>query len=111
LVPTPFEAVAGGVRVALRVTPRAAQERVQGVVADGAGQMRLKLAVRAVPEDGKANAAVVRLLAKEWDLPRTSIEVVAGQRDRSKLLHVAGESAALMARLSDWLQRSFSSAG
>ena len=104
-----MQAVAGGVRVALRVTPKAAQDRIQGVAADAAGQLRIKVAVRAVPEDGKANEAVIRMLAKAWQLPRTALALVAGHHDRSKLLQIAGDSQALLAHLTGWLQKSFPS--
>jgi uncharacterized protein (TIGR00251 family) len=103
------QAVAGGVRVALRVTPKAAQDRIQGLAADASGQVRLKVAVRAVPEDGKANESVVRLLAKAWQVPRSAVALVAGQHDRSKLLQIDGEPQELLARLTGWLQTSFPS--
>lgn len=104
-----MQAVAGGVRVALRVTPKAAQDRIQGVAVDSAGQPRLKVAVRAVPEDGKANEAVVRLLAKAWQVPRSTVALVAGHHDRSKLLQIAGDPQELLVRLTGWLQTSFPS--
>ena len=54
-----------GVRVALRVTPGAAADRVRGVVRDAAGVAALQVAVTAVPEDGRANAAVAEALARD----------------------------------------------
>lgn len=101
--------VPGGVRVALRVTPKAAQDRIQGLAADGAGRVRLKIAVRAVPEDGKANDSVLRLLAKAWQVPHSTLLLVAGQHNRSKLLQIDGEPQALLAHLTGWLHKSFPS--
>ncbi|WP_207455658.1 DUF167 domain-containing protein [Azospirillum sp. SYSU D00513] len=95
----PFEPVAGGVRVALRVTPRASRNAVAGLAETAAGGWALKVSVTAVPEDGKANEAVVKLLAKHWKLPRSSIALVAGATDRNKILQVAGDPAELMRRL------------
>jgi len=95
----PFEAVAGGVRVALRVTPKASRNAVTGLADTADGRKALKVAVTAVPEDGKANDAVVKLLSKLWHVPKSSIAVVAGQTDRNKILHVAGDPADLMRRL------------
>lgn len=98
-----LEPAAGGVRLFVRATPRASRNAVQGV-AEGADQRRqVKVAVTAVPEDGKANTAIIELLAKAWRIPKSSIGVVAGGTDRSKILFVAGETEALMTRLSDWL--------
>ena len=95
----PFEPLADGVRVALRVTPKASRNAVAGLADTAAGGKALKVAVTAVPEDGKANEAVVKLLSKAWHVPKSSIAVVAGATDRNKILHVAGDPAELMRRL------------
>lgn len=95
----PFTPVADGVRVALRVTPKASRNAVTGTADTADGGKALKVAVTAVPEDGKANAAVVKLLSKAWGVPRTGITVLAGAADRNKILHVAGDPAELMRRL------------
>ena len=104
MIASPFTLVADGVRVAVRLTPKAARDRIDGVVADAEGDGVLKAAVTAVPEDGKANAALIKLLAKAWKLPKTSITVVQGATDRRKLLHLASDDPdALGVRLADWL--------
>ncbi|CAO3376904.1 DUF167 family protein [Azospirillum argentinense] len=95
----PFEAVADGVRLALRVTPKASRNAIAGLAATASGGTVLKVTVTAVPENGKANEAVVKLLAKAWKLPKTSLTVVAGATDRNKIVHVAGDPADLMRRL------------
>lgn len=92
-----------GVRVALRVTPKASANRVQSVVADADGRMRLKVQVTAVPEGGKANQAVIKLLSKAWKLPKTSLSVVSGQADRNKVVEIAGDPARLNQQLCDYL--------
>jgi uncharacterized protein YggU (UPF0235/DUF167 family) len=63
----------------------------------------LKLRVTEPPEDGKANAALIRLLAKAWKLPKSSLSLVAGHSDRRKTLAVAGDPAALRHDLERWL--------
>lgn len=95
----PFETTADGVRVTLRVTPKASRNAVTGLVDVGEGRTALKVAVTTVPEDGKANEAVIKLLSKLWHVPKSSIAVVAGHTDRNKILHVAGDPADLMRRL------------
>lgn len=92
--------VAGGVRLAVRLTPKSAADRLLGIVTDPAGRPALKVAVTAPPEDGKANAALEKLLAKTLGLPRTTVSVVSGHASRSKLVHLAGEPPDLLARLS-----------
>lgn len=94
-----------GVRVAVRLTPRASRDAVAGIVRDAAGAAALKVTVTAVPEGGRANAALIRLLARAWRVPKTSIAVVAGAADRRKILHVAGDQDALLAALQSWAQR------
>ena len=101
----PLEAVADGVRVALRVTPRASRNRIDGVRLDAAGQPQLAVRVGAPPEGGKANAAVVKLLAKAWGVPPSRLSVVAGARGRRKTVHVAGDASWLLERLGDWAAR------
>jgi uncharacterized protein len=99
----PFVPVADGVRATLRVTPKASRNAVQGLADTAEGGKALKVAVTAVPENGKANDAVVKLLAKAWGVPRTTIAVVAGATDRNKTLLIAGDPADLSRRLADWL--------
>jgi uncharacterized protein len=99
---SPFSAAQGGVRVAVRLTPRARRNRVEGLADEAGGGVALKVAVTAVPEGGKANAALIELLAKEWRVPKSSISVVRGVTDRHKTLLVAGASATLMRLLEDW---------
>lgn len=96
---SPYRATADGVTVSVRVVPRAGRDRIEGIAAEADGGAALKLAVTAPPEDGKANDAVIALLAKAWRLPKGSFRVVRGATARRKLLHVAGDPAALMDRL------------
>jgi uncharacterized protein YggU (UPF0235/DUF167 family) len=56
--------------------------------------------VTAVPEAGRANEALIKLLAKQWGVAKSSISLVAGATDRNKILHVAGDAGDLMVRLS-----------
>ncbi|MGE5146753.1 MAG: DUF167 domain-containing protein [Candidatus Eiseniibacteriota bacterium] len=102
---SPFSAVQGGVRVAVRLTPRARRNKVDGLADETGGGVALKVAVTAVPEDGKANAALIALLAKEWRVAKSSISVVRGATDRHKTLLVAGAPQALLAELETWWRK------
>ena len=53
----------------------------------------------APPIDNQANEALLRLLAKQWRLPRRDLSIVAGATSRNKIVHIAGEPAELAARL------------
>ena len=100
---SPFETVEEGLRVALKVTPKAARAGVTGIEADAAGRALLKVRVTEAPEGGKANAAVIKLLAKAWKLPKGALTVTAGAKDRRKTLLIAGDPDALAPRLRSWL--------
>ena len=89
-------------RVALKVTPRAAEDRIAGIAQDADGRAVIKVSVTAAPDRGKANQAVIRLLAKTWRIPKTRIEIVTGVSDRRKGLHIAGEPTQLLQQLSEW---------
>ena len=76
------------VRFAVRLTPRGGADRVDGVSDEGVLQVR----VAAPAVEGAANAALVRLLADELDVARTSVQMVAGATGRHKLIVVDGVS-------------------
>jgi uncharacterized protein len=102
--PSPFAEAAGGLRVRVRVTPRARRTGILGLRTDPDGRPRLEVAVGAPPEDGRANAAVLALLAREWRLPKSALSVLAGTADRRKTIGIAGDSRHLFAAMADWLQ-------
>jgi len=89
------EAAPPAVRLRVRVEPRASRDEVVGWRED-----TLRLRVSAPPLEGRANAAVVGLIARAAGVARSAVSVVAGERSRDKLVRVAGVSAAaLRARL------------
>jgi uncharacterized protein (TIGR00251 family) len=94
--PSPFSVVGDGVRIRLRVTPRGSSDRIGGLAAEADGGVALRVSVTAVAEDGKANAAVVKLLSRVWGVARSRLAIVAGAADRRKTLHLAGDPAALL---------------
>lgn len=90
---------AGGIRLVVRVTPNAGLDRLEGIETCDDGHDVLRVRVRAVPDRGKANQAVVGLLARALGVPKSAVALIAGDSARVKTLEVAGESAALTARL------------
>ena len=97
-----LQPVAGGVRLRLKVAPKAKRNEIGGWLDEPDGSKALKIAVTAAPEDGKANAAVIALLAKEWGVVKSSISVVAGATDRRKIVEIRGPSAALLQKIEVW---------
>ena len=88
------------IRLLVKVTPKASADRIQGWAEDENGQPILKIAVTAVPEDGKANKAVIALLAKRLKLPKSAIDIASGATDRRKTLLIDGDPA-LLAQLTE----------
>ena len=72
-------------RLRLRISPGATRSAIVGRHGEA-----WKIRVAAPPEEGKANDAVVRLLATELELPRGSVTLVSGHRGRDKIVEVAG---------------------
>ncbi|HTH15005.1 MAG TPA: DUF167 family protein [Magnetospirillum sp.] len=101
----PVAAAPGGVRVQIRLTPKAARDRIDGLAAEADGGTVLKVSVTSVPEDGKANAALIKLLSKQWRVPKSAMEIVQGATDRRKVLHITGEPGDLLASLEEWMAK------
>jgi hypothetical protein len=76
----------GGVRLRVRLAPNARSEGFNGLHTDAEGMAWLKASVRAVAEGGKANAALVALLARTTGIARGRIELVSGHSSRAKVL-------------------------
>lgn len=84
-----LRAVPGGVTLAVRAQPGAKKTAIVGVYGEGAAS-QLKIAVQAPPVEGKANAALIELLAELCGLPRNRIELQAGELNRSKVFLLRG---------------------
>ena len=83
----------------VRLTPKGGRDAVDGWEAAADGSAHLKCRVRAVPEDGKANTALIELLAKTLAVPKSSIHIASGATARLKRIEIAGDPGALTARL------------
>ncbi len=71
-----------GAEIAVRVTPKASRDRI--VVEDGA----IRVYVTVVPEDGKANQAVVKLLSKALGVPKSALTLIRGAAARDKVFRL-----------------------
>lgn len=87
---------ATGVILPIRLTPKASRDEVAGVE-DFGGQAVLKARVRALPESGRANAAVEKLIAKWLGVPPSSVTVAQGGKSRLKQVAIDGDPIALSA--------------
>ena len=73
-----------GAALAVRVTPRASKNEIVEILSD----WTVKVHLTAPPLEGKANAALLKILADELDISQSRLEVVAGATGRDKLISV-----------------------
>ena len=88
-----------GVRLAVRLTPKSSRDSLDGTELLADGRVVLKARVRAVPEAGKANEALTRLVAKVLDVAMVKVTLESGASGRTKILRIAGDGEALALRL------------
>lgn len=81
-----------GIRLCIRVVPRAGRNAIQGQHGDA-----LKVRLQAPPVEGQANAALVRFLAEQLDIPVRFVGLEAGARGRTKRVRVTGITGELVA--------------
>ncbi|GLQ12173.1 UPF0235 protein [Devosia yakushimensis] len=84
-----------GLSLFVRVTPNAGRDAIEGVELRDDGSAVLRLRVKAMPDKGKANAAVVALVAKALGVPKSAVSVVSGETARLKTLAVVGDGGVL----------------
>ena len=88
-----------GLILHLRVTPNAGRDAIDGPEIRDDGSTVLRLRVAAVPDKGRANTAVIVLLAKALGCPKSAFELVSGDTSRFKTLRITGMTNELTARL------------
>jgi uncharacterized protein (TIGR00251 family) len=96
--PPPFRTLGDGIAISLKVTPKAAQARIDGVAMDAEGRAYLRVRVTEAPEKGKANEAVARLVAKALGVPKSAVEIASGETGRVKTVLVRGAGLEAKAR-------------
>ncbi|MBZ9908828.1 DUF167 domain-containing protein [Mesorhizobium sp. BR115XR7A] len=92
----PFRMRENGVDLFVRLTPKSSVDRLDIVETLADGRSHVKARVRAVPENGAANQALERLVAKALGVPASAVSVVAGGTARLKTLRILGDPEALV---------------
>ncbi|AXJ95132.1 MULTISPECIES: DUF167 family protein [unclassified Sphingomonas] len=85
-----WRVIADGLEIAVRVTPRGGRDVLAAGTSD---HFAARLA--AAPVDGKANAALLALVAATFEVPRRAVSLIAGDTARLKRLRIVGDAAAL----------------
>nr|WP_255647782.1 DUF167 domain-containing protein [Ensifer sp. IC4062] len=87
------------VRLTVRLTPNGGRDAIDGFESAADGEEYLKVRVRAVPEGGKANQALIALLAKQFGIAKNRIALVSGDTQRKKILRIAADPEGIIKRL------------
>ncbi len=95
----PWRRVTDGLALKVRVTLKSVRDAIEGVTLLADGQVALRLRVRAAPENGAANEAVLILLSKALKLRRSELALDHGETGRTKTIKLAGATSELEARL------------
>ena len=86
-------------RFRVRLTPKGGRDQIEGWWTDSAGQAALKARVAAPPADGKANTALINLLARVLEVKKADVRIASGETSRLKTIEVDGDEKLLSARL------------
>lgn len=86
----PWQVRSGTVHLRVRLTPKGGRDSIDGVVATPEG-LAIQARVRAAPEDGAANAALEKLIARWLDLPRRHATLASGRKSRTKMVAISGD--------------------
>lgn len=78
----------GEIRIRVKVIPRARTNQISGFMDDGS----LKVRLTAPPVDGRANQALIDMLADTLDLPKSNISILSGSHSRNKTVGIVGIS-------------------
>lgn len=100
----PWNAVADGLIVSVRLTPKGGRDSIDGIVTLADGRAVLQARVRATPSEGEANAALLKLIAKELGVPARDVRLEAGATARLKRIRIEGDGNALAARLERFIR-------
>jgi len=94
-----FSAHDDHLRLSIRLTPNGGRNAIDGIETDAEGNAFLKARVSAVPEDGKANKALIALLSKTLRVPKSAVSFISGETARKKILRIDGDPEDLKAKL------------
>lgn len=97
----PWRAENGALFVDVRLTPNASKDKIEGIDQLSDGKQVLKARVRAIPEKGAANTALIKLLAKSCGVPKSSVDLEKGATARIKTLRLDGDPAEIAAKLAE----------
>ncbi|WP_312846803.1 DUF167 family protein [Stappia sediminis] len=95
----PWQETGDGLRLFLRVTPKAAKDGIDGIKTLDDGRKVVLVRVRAIPDKGAANKAVCTVVAKALGVAKSSVALESGSTSRFKTLRIDGDAQQIAASL------------
>lgn len=77
--------------IRVKVIPKSPTQGIAEILKesiDGDEVLTYKIRVKSAPEKGKANAELIKFLAKEFSVPKENVEIISGKADRIKLIRI-----------------------
>lgn len=103
-----LKTVPEGINCDIYAAPKSAKNAMEEEWVDSDGKIYLKVRITAAPEDGKANKAIIKYLAKEWGIPASQMEITRGDTSRRKTLAVYGNPLELLHRIRTYFDKKIS---
>ncbi len=85
----------------MKLTPNGGSDSIDGVEVGPEEKAYLKIRVCPVPQKGKANKALIALLAKKLRIAKSSLTLISGETSRQKILRIDGEPEDLIVKLTE----------
>ena len=92
-----------GVTFSLHLQPSAGSDRILEIRITAEGEAVLRAQVTAAPEKGKANDALIKMLAKAWGFAKSDLSILTGRSGRRKVILIKGDRKEVIATLQDQL--------
>lgn len=92
---TALRRTGAGLFLDVRATPKAARDEIAGLVTTADGKARMSVRVTSVPDKGKANAAIIAIMARTMRVAKSTFRQTAGATDRNKTFHITAHEDAV----------------
>ena len=94
-----YRKLSDGLVVSVRLTPKAGTDAIDRLHRSADGTVALKMRVTPPPDKGKANKAMIALLAKQLGFAKSAFSIVAGETARDKQIRICGRPEAIASAL------------
>jgi len=81
-----------GTEIRVKITPNAKNNAILDIADIGEDKKALRVNIKSVPEDGKANKELINFLSKSWGISKSDIEIISGHSSRIKKLLIKKEN-------------------